>query len=119
MMGAQRCLLIARRRGSAWFNLGLTNNLGAVHMFCAKVVIISLEALQMPSQSFAQSLIYFLTLKRDAVKKSQCAVLCCNVLPCGTPLHCVDYVGNNSRITVRVKRPTFCNTSVQNLEFQV
>ena len=69
MMGAQRCLLIARRRGSAWFNLGLTNNLGAaVHMFCAEVVIISLEALQMPSQLFEQSLIYFLTLKRDAVK---------------------------------------------------
>ena len=77
MMGAQRCLLIARRRGSAWFNLGLTNNLGAVHMFCAKVVIISLEALQMPSQSFAQSLIYFLTLIRDAVKEKaiRCIVL--------------------------------------------
>ena len=71
------CLLIARRRGSAWFNLGLTNSLGAVHLFCAEVVIISLEALQMPSQSFAQSLIYFLTLIRDAVKEKamRCIVL--------------------------------------------
>ena len=86
-MGAQRCLLIARRRGSARFNLGLTNSLGAVHLFCAEVVIVKLES-SPNTKSVVCTITHLFPHFNTRCRKRKgnalyCVVTCCRVvLPC-------------------------------------
>lgn len=81
------CLLIARRRGSARFNLGLTNSLGAVHLFCAEVVIVKLES-SPNTKSVVCTITHLFPHFNTRCRKRKgnalyCVVTCCRVvLPC-------------------------------------